>query len=365
MQATVSSSLAALPNEVWLLVFSHLTRAEQTVAARCSKPWRILLRPLIWQRVDGPVSWKIAKTVCFAIRRDAYLASCVRHWALSIGIPYNDNFTRVDELEVIPLFVSTLRRLVNLRTLDFTQTVITLQSGMLDHCVFPRLESLIISIGPVTASFIARQPTIKSLSAYQRPSEDFWPRLGQGVPLEYLSITIRPFLQLLEHHANGDLSVRQLAPACTICIPNEYREDWVAYARRFCELVNGTGLRLAELCLPTPEYALGSTPIPSDARTSGVQMVFFSALQFMPEHEPTVAHVAKVLSIFPALHTLKYAWYSPVHEPAIGAADAALNRFSATCMTLRTVMMGSIPVWERRGGVWARVRDEDRDGSHV
>ncbi|KZV97251.1 hypothetical protein EXIGLDRAFT_383189 [Exidia glandulosa HHB12029] len=359
MPPTLYPTSPALPNEIWLLVFSNLAQRDRLAAARCSKHFLALIRPLVWKRLDFTASWKVVKALCTTIRRNAHIASLVEHWALTIDMQ-DPNLP--DALTVMPLLALTLQRLTNLRVLVFTFNSgwFPIASKVLDNCTLPHLESLSTTVQPSIASFIARHPNLKSLGRCISTREDIWPMLGPGVLLENLHVVIQPLLQLLEHHAANNPSVRRLSKGCRIHLVTT---DWYVYARELCALLNAADVHIGELCLESSIYGL--VTIPSDVKTARIEVISFLTFNFEPDNERCCRFIEAVLAMCPCLRTLKFPGYSCQNDFDLDLILAILNRFSRTCTTLRTLITARGPTWVNgrtlitsRGPTWERQGDE-------
>lgn len=231
-------SLRFLPDELLLLIFNRLSRGDQARAARCSRYlyWRFL--PLIWSTVNLRVSWSQAKRICSTIRRNECIGPLVQHFDLSPDAALTGAWA--DPLVILPVLVSTMSKLVNLRVLVFHFGT-KLRPGMLQQCNFQRLESLKMALTTDNVDFVANHPSITALDPVLRSSWDVARRLGHGAQLAYVSVDGALLVDMLKNGAG-----RRLAPGCYVRLDDAF---WADQAHSLCAALGASDVRIGLLHL--------------------------------------------------------------------------------------------------------------------
>lgn len=252
-----------LPDELLLLIFESTPHGDRARAARCSKRFSSLLFPLIWTIVYARVPWKTAKALCNTIRRNARIATVVEHFDVGNTVPGIPSEPWADLLEYMPLLLSSLSRLINLRVLVF-HFGNCLRFPVLDNCLFPRLQSLSIAINGQTRDFITRHTEVTELETFG--DNAVINNLGKGVPLKHVKLISVAALLLLTEPRDSSMPFRRLAPDCYIRLLDG---SWYPRTEQICMALNNSGPQIAMFHVKAP--LLERVGPPAHVRTAKIR----------------------------------------------------------------------------------------------
>ncbi|KZV81285.1 hypothetical protein EXIGLDRAFT_755665, partial [Exidia glandulosa HHB12029] len=337
--------LRCLPDELLLEILDLLSRGDQARAARCSRHLYARAVPLFWKTLHLRIPWTQAKRICITLRRNASVAALVQHFDL-----FSDTTLRgawADALVVLPVLVSALSKLVNLRVLVFHFGT-KVQSGMLKQCIFPRLESLKMALTEQNVDFVASHPTITALDSMHRSSWDIGRRLGTGCQLAYISAHAALLVDMLANYDQRS-PYRRLAYGCYVRLDDAF---WTDHARALCTALNNTDVRIGLLHLTGHLFIQRRVPggVTTD-RIDGLR------LTFLRRHAYECYDGAQnLLTMCIGVQTLEF---ESAPGEVIDATEASvvyfretLSRFSRACTTLHTVVTAWGRRWEKLDGTW-------------